>query len=62
MKKIIRYGIMYIIVIVVTIMCLDLANDYGSYWINIAWVTGIWYGIETMLLYQIVLEWKNKKR
>ena len=62
MKKIIKYGLMWVIVTIITLAFLKLANDVGSYWINVSWATAIWFGIETTLLFEIIKEYSESKK
>ena len=61
MKKIIKYSLMWITTLVFSLVFLKLANDVSSFWINISWVTGVWFGIETILYHQVIDEWKKNK-
>lgn len=61
MKKIVKYGLMWIVVTIVTVVFLKLANDVGGCWINISWATAILFGIETVLFFQIIEEWKIQR-
>jgi len=53
---------MWIVVTIITLVFLKLANDVGSYWINVSWATAVWFGIETVLLFQILDEWKEERK
>ena len=61
MKKIIKYGLMWITTLVLSLVFLKLANDVSSFWINISWAAGVWFGIETILYHQVIDEWKKNK-
>ena len=56
-----RFGLMYIFVVIVSLVSLKLANDIGGYWINVAWVIGVWFGIETILFLDWIKEYKKAK-
>lgn len=63
MKKINKYGIMYFISTIVTLIFLKLANDRGSYWINVAWCLGVLWGMQTVHFYDLIeiqKIWKKK--
>ena len=55
------YTIMWILITLVALIMLKLANDIGSYWINVSWATGVWFGIETILFLDIIKRWKKRK-
>lgn len=62
MKKIIKYGLMWITTIIITLIFLKLANGIGGYWINVSWAMAVWFGIETVLFLQIIEEWKEERK
>ena len=61
MKKIVKYGLMWIVATIIAFISIKLANDIGNYWINVSWAIAIWFGIETILFYQLIEEWKENK-
>lgn len=62
MKKIIKYGLMWIVATIISLAFLKLANDVGSYWINVSWATAVWFGMETSLLFEIIRAYNETKK
>lgn len=58
MKKIIKYGLMWIVAAALSLVFVQLANDIGGSWINLSWVMGVWFGIETILMWELIQEYK----
>lgn len=63
MKKIIKYLLMWSIVLLITLSFLKLAieTQMGA-WIKVAWATSFWFGVQTILLFQILDEWKEERK
>jgi hypothetical protein len=62
-SKLIRYVLMWGIATVITLIFLKLANDTGQeLWINLSWLTGFWFGVETLLLFEILKEYSDDKK
>lgn len=61
MEPIVKQSVMFIITLVLALVFLRMANDYGSYWINVSWAVAVLFGIETTLYLNIIQEWKKSK-
>lgn len=53
---------MWIVAATLSLIFLQLANDVGGSWINLSWGIGIWFGIETVLMWELCKEYKLEKK
>ena len=61
-KKMIGYLMLYLIGCIIALLLLKVANDIGSYWINVSWAFAVWYGIESICLFDLIKEWKIERK
>ena len=59
-KLFVKHTAMFVIVVIIALVFLKLANE-DSFWINVAWVTGVWFGMETVLFLDWVKEYQKAK-
>ena len=61
MKEINRYGFWWVLSLVAVFLTLPLANNNGSYWINVSWIAGVCFGMETIRFLHCIDRWKENK-
>jgi len=61
MKKIIKIGLMWVVAVIMSLCFLKLADEIGKPWINVSWAVAVWFGIETVLFWNVIEEWKKDK-
>jgi hypothetical protein len=59
MKKMVTYSLMWFVATILSLIFLKFANDVGSYWINVSWAFGVWFGFVTVSYLEIIKDWKK---